>query len=88
MQTPSGTLVLVPSHAAAGPRCSRGHARYFNDLVLPFCQADPIRRAGRCRMRPLAVGDRAANAASYELDLFSGVLTVGAPSAPGVAAAT
>jgi hypothetical protein len=87
LRTPSGEQVLVPSHLAGGPRCIRGHARYFKDLVLPFCEVDPIRRGGRYRMVPLAPGGGArVDAPCYELNLRSGVLTVGTGSAPGAVA--
>jgi len=74
---PSGERVFMPRHTD-GPPCVAAHSGYFRQFVLPFCQVDPTRSGGRCRMTPVAVDEQPALTPFYEIDLRSAMLVMGA----------
>ena len=78
---PSGEGVFMPRHTD-GPPCAADHSGYFRQYVLPFCQVDPTRSGGQCRMKPFAVDEQPAMSPFYEIDLRSGMLVLGSGPAP------
>jgi hypothetical protein len=78
---PSEEQVFVPPHTD-GPLCAADHSGYFRQCVLPLYAVDPTRSGGRCRMKPLAVDHHPPIMPFYEIDLRSGMLVMGAGSAP------